>query len=158
MYENTGNDDQEIALVGGLHPAITYTFRIIAINSIDASEPTEPPVVAKTQEEAPTEPPQNVKVQSAGSGELIVTWQPPPKESCNGDLLGYIVTWSEHSASTSGVNQSKSLTVNGWATTKVQLTGLRKFTKYDITIKAFNSIAAGPASTTIVGTTQEGGN
>lgn len=83
--------------------------------------------------------------------------QPPPKESCNGDLLGYIVTWSEHSSSTSGVNQSKSLTVNGWATTKVQLTGLRKFTKYDISIRAFNSIASGPASVPIVGTTQEGG-
>ncbi|XP_034948275.1 Down syndrome cell adhesion molecule-like protein Dscam2 isoform X1 [Chelonus insularis] len=153
-YDST-SDDQEVALVGGLHPAVTYAFRVFAINPIDASEPTDP-VVAKTQEEAPTEPPQNIKVQSAGSGELIVTWQSPPKESCNGDLLGYIVTWSEHSSSTSGVNQSKSLTVNGWATTKVQLTGLRKFTKYDISIKAFNSIAAGPASPTIVGTTQEG--
>lgn len=71
--------------------------------------------------------------------------------------MGYIVTWSEHSSSTSGVNQSKSLTVNGWATTKVQLTGLRKFTKYDISIRAFNSIASGPASVPIVGTTQEGG-
>ncbi|XP_063973280.1 cell adhesion molecule Dscam1 isoform X2 [Diachasmimorpha longicaudata] len=153
-YETT-SDDQEIALVGGLHPAVTYTFRIFAINSIDISEPTDP-VVAKTQEEAPTEPPQNVKVQSAGPGELIVHWQAPPKESCNGDLLGYIVTWSEHSSSTSGVNQSKSLTVNGWATTKVQLTGLRKFTKYDISIRAFNSIASGPGSPSIVGTTQEG--
>lgn len=55
------------------------------------------------------------------------------------------------------MNQSKSLTVNGWATTKVQLTGLRKFTKYDISIRAFNSIASGPASVPIVGTTQEGG-
>ncbi|KOX68634.1 Down syndrome cell adhesion molecule-like protein Dscam2 [Melipona quadrifasciata] len=151
----TATDDQEIALVGGLHPAVTYTFRIFAINSIDVSVPTDP-VVAKTQEEAPTEPPQSIKVQSAGPGELIVSWQPPPKESCNGDLLGYIVTWSEHSSSTSGVNQSKSLTVNGWATTKVQLTGLRKFTKYDISIRAFNSIASGPASVPIVGTTQEG--
>jgi len=48
-FETTG-DDQEVALVGGLHPAVTYTFRIFAINSIDASGPTEP-VVAKTQEE-----------------------------------------------------------------------------------------------------------
>jgi len=48
-FETTG-DDQEVALVGGLHPAVTYTFRIFAINSIDASAPTET-VVAKTQEE-----------------------------------------------------------------------------------------------------------
>ncbi|XP_044017269.1 Down syndrome cell adhesion molecule-like protein Dscam2 [Aphidius gifuensis] len=153
-YE-TSDDSQEIALVGGLHPAVTYTFRIFAINSIDASEPTDP-VVAKTQEEAPTEPPQNVKVQSAGPGELVVEWQTPPKESCNGDLLGYIVTWFEHSSATSDVNQSKSLTVNGWATTKVQLTGLRKFTKYDISVRAFNSISSGPSSSFIIGTTQEG--
>lgn len=46
----TTSDDQEVALVGGLHPAVTYTFRVFAINSIDASAPTEP-VVAKTQEE-----------------------------------------------------------------------------------------------------------
>ncbi|XP_076279934.1 Down syndrome cell adhesion molecule 3 isoform X5 [Lasioglossum baleicum] len=149
------SENQEVALVGGLHPAVTYTFRIFAINSIDVSAPTDA-VVAKTQEEAPTESPQSIKVQSAGPGELMVSWQPPPKESCNGDLLGYIVTWSEHSSSTSGVNQSKSLTVNGWTTTKVQLTGLRKFTKYDVSIRAFNSIASGPASVPIVGTTQEG--
>lgn len=46
----TTSDDQEVALVGGLHPAVTYTFRIFAINSIDVSVPTDP-VVAKTQEE-----------------------------------------------------------------------------------------------------------
>ncbi|XP_058795689.1 cell adhesion molecule Dscam2 isoform X3 [Phymastichus coffea] len=153
-YDAT-NEDQEIALVGGLHPAVTYKFRVFSINFIDLSEPTKP-VVAKTQEEAPTEPPQNIKVSSAGPGELIISWEPPPKESCNGDLLGYIVTWSEHSSSTSGVNQSKSLNVNGWATNKVQLTGLRNFTKYDISIRAFNSIASGPPSVPITGTTQEG--
>lgn len=100
----TTSDDQEVALVDGLHPAVTYTFRIFAINSIDVSVPTDP-VVAKTQEEgtkthkyfkyiyfyltiflfllsffflhliAPTEPPQNIKVQSAGPGELMVSWQ-----------------------------------------------------------------------------------
>uniref|UniRef100_A0ABD2XN24 Down syndrome cell adhesion molecule-like protein Dscam2 n=1 Tax=Trichogramma kaykai TaxID=54128 RepID=A0ABD2XN24_9HYME len=153
-YE-ANSEEQEIAQVGGLHPAVTYKFRVFAINVIDSSEPTGP-AVAKTQEEAPTEPPQNIRVTSAGPGELIVIWEAPPKESCNGDLLGYIVTWSEQSSSTSGVNQSKSLNVNGWATNKVQLTGLRNFTKYDITIRAFNSIASGPASSPITGTTQEG--
>jgi hypothetical protein len=44
------NENQEIALVGGLHPAVTYKFRVFAINFIDSSEPTRL-VVAKTQEE-----------------------------------------------------------------------------------------------------------
>lgn len=46
----TTSDDQEMALVSGLHPAVTYIFRIFAINGIDASGPTEH-VIAKTQEE-----------------------------------------------------------------------------------------------------------
>lgn len=49
------------------------------------------------------------------------------------------------------------MTVKGWATTKVQLTGLKKFTRYDIIVRAFNSVAAGPSSIPVVGTTQEGG-
>ncbi|XP_046477031.1 cell adhesion molecule Dscam1 isoform X1 [Neodiprion pinetum] len=154
-HYDTMSAEQEMALVGGLHPAVTYTFRMFAVNAIEASAPTDP-VVAKTQEEAPMDSPQSVSVQSAGPGELIVSWQTPSRDMWNGELLGYIVTWSEHSTSTSGVNQSKSLTVNGWATTKIQLTGLRKFTKYDVTVRAFNSIASGPASNPVVGTTQEG--
>lgn len=67
-------DNQEIAVVGGLHPAVAYKFRIFAINFIDVSEPTTP-AVAKTQEEAPTEPPLNIKVDSAGPGELVVSWE-----------------------------------------------------------------------------------
>ena len=47
---DTNSEDQEIALVGGLHPAVTYKFRVFAINFIDSSEPTGP-AVAKTQEE-----------------------------------------------------------------------------------------------------------
>lgn len=49
-HYDTMSTDQEMALVGGLHPAVTYTFRMFAVNAIDASAPTDP-VVAKTQEE-----------------------------------------------------------------------------------------------------------
>lgn len=48
------------------------------------------------------------------------------------------------------------MTIRGWATNKIKLTGLRKFTKYDISVKAFNSVAAGPSSPVITGATKEG--
>lgn len=48
------------------------------------------------------------------------------------------------------------MTVKGWATNKLQLTGLKKFTRYDITVRAFNSVSAGPSSASIIGTTKEG--
>lgn len=48
------------------------------------------------------------------------------------------------------------MNVKGWATNKLQLTGLRKFTKYDINVRAFNSVSSGPSSPVITGTTKEG--
>lgn len=69
------------------------------------------------------------------------------------DIIGYIVTWNENEGL---ANNSKSMTVKGWATNKLQLTGLKKFTRYDITVRAFNSVSAGPSSASIIGTTKEG--
>jgi Down syndrome cell adhesion protein len=127
-------------------------MRLLAVNSIDQSAFTEA-VIVKTQEEEPSEAPKDVRVDSVGPGELFLTWAVPARESWNGELLGYIVSWNEHGGLP---NQTKSLTVKGWATTKLQLTGLRKFTRYDINVRAFNSISTGPASPTVIGTTKEG--
>lgn len=93
-------------------------------------------------------------VKAVGQGELYLTWQPPSKENWNGELLGYIVTWQEQG---SPKNVSKSMTVKGWATSKLQLTGLRKYTTYNIQLRAYNSVSAGPATHPVSATTEEGG-
>lgn len=146
------NDPRETAVIGNLQPATAYKIRMLAVNSIDQSAFTEP-VIVKTQEEEPSEPPRDFHVDAAGPGELSLSWKIPPRESWNGELTGYIVTWNEHGQHQ---NNSKTLTVKGWATTKVQLMGLRKFTRYDINVRAFNSISAGPPTANIVGVTKEG--
>lgn len=122
------------------------------MNSIDQSSFTED-VVVKTQEEEPSEAPKDVRIDAVGAGELFLSWQVPPRESWNGELLGYIVSWNEQGKLS---NNTKTLTVKGWATTKVQLTGLRKFTRYDIALRAFNSVSVGPQSPTVLGITKEG--
>lgn len=80
--------------------------------------------------------------------------QPPSKENWNGELLGYVVSWQEQGTPK---NVSKSMTVKGWATSKLQLTGLRKYTKYEIQLRAYNSVSAGPPTLPTSGTTMEGG-
>lgn len=112
---------REDAAIGGLQPATVYTIRMLAVNSIDQSAFTES-IKVKTQEEEPSEAPKDVRVEAVGAGELFLTWSIPPKESWNGDLLGYIVTWNEHDGFS---NNSKSMNVKGWATNKLQLTGLK---------------------------------
>ena len=51
----------------------------------------------------------------------------------------------------------KSITVNGWATSKATLKVLRKYTRYAIAVRALNSFGPGPWSAAVFGTTLEGG-
>lgn len=134
-------------------------MRMLVVNEI-ARSPYTDPIVIKTQEEAPTDAPHNIQVHTGLVGELIVTWQIPQKISWNGELLGYTVNYTEERQNINYISPnrtvSKTITVHGWATTKSIITGLRKFSKYAIRIRAFNSIAPGPWSTSVLGTTLEG--
>lgn len=47
--------------------------------------------------------------------------------------------------------------VGGWATTKATLRGLKKYTRYSVSVRALNGFGSGPWSTAIIGTTAEGG-
>ncbi|XP_012543882.3 cell adhesion molecule Dscam2 isoform X1 [Bombyx mori] len=144
------------ALLSSLKPHTAYMIRIAAINQIDRSTFTEP-VVVKTQEEAPSEPPTNVHVTPGGPGELHVSWRPPTREAWHGELLGYSVTCTEvNPAGPSMRNASRTLTVNGWSATELSLSALRKFTRYEVRVRAFNGVAAGPASAPVSATTLEG--
>ncbi|BFF92546.1 Down syndrome cell adhesion molecule-like protein Dscam2 [Drosophila madeirensis] len=153
------SDLRESAIVAGLTPATTFLIRMQAINEIERSAYTEA-IVLKTQEEAPTEAPSNVQVQTGGESELIVTWQIPPRESWNGELIGYTVNCTEEKQNINYIsvvnNSLKSVIVGGWATTKATLRSLRKYTRYAVTVRALNSFGSGPWSAAIFGTTAEG--
>jgi Down syndrome cell adhesion molecule len=135
-------------------------MRMLVVNEI-ARSPYTNAIVIKTQEEAPTEAPYNIQVQAINIGELIVTWQLPQRMSWNGELLGYHVNYTEekhNNINYSNLNKtvSKTITVHGWATSKSMIVNLRKFTKYSIRVRAFNSVSPGPWSKSIIGTTLEG--
>ncbi|XP_058830387.1 cell adhesion molecule Dscam2 isoform X2 [Topomyia yanbarensis] len=152
IADSTTRDE---AFVNGLHPATQYLIRILAINEIESSSFTNP-IVFKTQEEAPTEPPNNLKIKSGGLGQLIVTWQIPNKQSWNGELLGYTISCLEEKQNIYFVNtKNLSFTANGWATTKITISNLRKFTRYAVKIRTYNAIAASPWSPIAYGTTLE---
>ncbi|CAG4953674.1 unnamed protein product [Colias eurytheme] len=143
------------ALLSGLRPHTAYMIRIAAINQIDRSAYTEP-VVVKTQEEAPSEAPSAVQVSAAGPGELHVSWRAPPRDAWHGDLLGYSVACTELAVDGMHGNATRTLTVNGWSATELSLSSLKKFTRYEVRVRAFNGVAAGPASAPVTATTLEG--
>nr|XP_026487100.1 Down syndrome cell adhesion molecule-like protein Dscam2 [Vanessa tameamea] len=133
--------------VDGLRPATAYALRLAAVNDIGDSEYSES-VIVQTLEEAPSEPPRNVEIQADAPGELLVKWQPPSQESWNGELLGYAIWWR-------GDNASLALTVPGWAATHARLASLRAHARYEVRVRAFNAVGAGPSCAPLAATTLE---
>jgi hypothetical protein len=67
------------ARVTRLLPAQSYHIRVLANNSVSASEPSASLAIT-TQEATPTASPMHVDVTPASSTELSVSWIAPPKE------------------------------------------------------------------------------
>lgn len=127
----------ETATLAGLRPSTVYNIRMAAVNEIESSAFTET-IVVRTQEEAPRDPPQNVQIQTGGIGELIVTWNIPSRDSWNGELIGYTVNCTEEKQNINYISTNaslhKSIQVDGFATTKTTIKGLRTFRRYSIMV------------------------
>ena len=95
----------------------------------------------------PSAPPANVTGNNSSSTSILVQWDEVPENDKNGIIKGYNVTYKDWRT---GVEKTK--TVN---TRQVELTGLNKFTKYNISVLAFTVKGDGPLSSTITVTTDE---
>lgn len=81
----------------------------------------------------------DIRAEAKSSTELVVTWEPPPRETWNGNLLGYHVGYQEYSGDeTNAVSQSyvfKSVEVRPHYGGEATLQGLAKFTTYSIIVQ-----------------------
>ena len=97
----------------------------------------------------PSAPPANVKGNNSSSVSILVEWDEVPENDKNGIIKGYNVTYKDWRT---GVEKTQ--TVNASAS-QVELTGLNKFTKYNISVLAFTVKGDGPPSSTITVSTAE---
>lgn len=106
-------------------------------------------VVIHSAEGEPREAPSDVRAYSVSSSELKVTWKPPSPGP--GRPRGYEVSfWKETEQEESGQKQR---TVKN--ETSMVLSGLESNGLYHITVKGFNSIGQGPASTAVTARTRK---
>ncbi|GIY52041.1 down syndrome cell adhesion molecule-like protein Dscam2 [Caerostris extrusa] len=147
----SGADDS--AILRGLVPITLYFVRIIAENALGQSRPSTI-INVTTEEEAPSSFPREVQVYSTGAQSIKVTWRPPSLESQHGRIRGYYVGYRMSLSADNYVFQQ----VESNPRTEHQatyVTGLRPSTHYDVVLKAFNSVGAGPKSSKTSGTTLE---
>lgn len=136
--------------IGGLSPFSEYEFRIIAVNNIGRSLPSEL-VEARTGEQAPSSPPLKVQARMLSASTMLVQWEQP--EEPNGLIRGYRVyyttdphlplsMWQKHNTDDSHLTTVGSLITE---------------TTYSIRVLAFTSVGDGPPSDVIQVKTQQGG-
>lgn len=101
----------------------------------------------------PLAAPQNVRAETRSATEIQVSWDPPPSDAQNGEMLGYkIFFWP------SGHRDSAELLAVAPSDRTAILNGLQMFTEYASVVLAFNAAGDGPNSTVpVVARTSEGG-
>ncbi|KAJ8730195.1 hypothetical protein PYW07_017233 [Mythimna separata] len=135
------------ASVAGLSPDTRYALRMAAFNDVGAS-PYTTPLHFTTREEAPGGAPRDITVRALRARELHITWQPPPRETWHGTLLGYTIRWWEVSEEGKGTLSDSPGSESGASAdaTSTTLRGLKAATRYGITVRAYNAAGTGPLS------------
>ncbi|XP_050441202.1 cell adhesion molecule Dscam2 isoform X2 [Adelges cooleyi] len=155
--------NQNSVNVEDLQPAIPYHFRVIAENAIGPSEPSDE-VQVSTLEEAPAMAPQNIRAETKSKTEILIMWEPPRAEACNGILTGYNIGYLPIDDLSSAVTSAapftrytmKTIIINSHYGEEITLNELVPFTKYSVIVQAFNRQGRGPFSDPITAQTDEG--
>lgn len=144
---------QRFAILPNLKPALSYQFRVIAVNGVGEGNPSEASNIVTLPQEPPSGPPLHVVGSPRSSNSIMVQWQPPPLEDRNGELRGYLVRY-----------RLSSYPQNTWSyrniTTEAQrsysIDNLITWREYDIQISSYNDKGVGAYSQSIKARTKEG--
>lgn len=109
--------------------------------------------------------PQNVRAEAKSKTEILIMWEPPPSEACNGILTGYHVGYlpieDVENLDLSTVAHSryimKTININSQYGEDIVISDLKPYTTYSTLVQAFNSKGPGPFSKPILVQTDEGG-
>ncbi|XP_034986871.2 protein sidekick-1 isoform X4 [Zootoca vivipara] len=127
-----------------------YEVVVTAYNIVGES-PASTPVEVFVGEAAPAMPPQNIQISALSASQLEVAWDPPPVDSQNGNIQGYkVYYWQEGSQ-----NDTEKVKVLFHPETSIRLKNLTSYSKYLISISAFNAAGDGPKSSPGQGRTHQ---
>ncbi|XP_071538976.1 cell adhesion molecule Dscam2-like isoform X2 [Panulirus ornatus] len=140
------------ATVKGLSPGRVYHVQVLAVNARGASPPS-PTLSITTLQEPPTAPPTRLRAHARQQATVTLSWQPPAAHLSPGEVTGYQVGYHEADVGEDGDQRWRS--VRGGALT-AEITGLKHYTAYSVTVRAINQVGAGPPAQPVTVTTSQG--
>ncbi|XP_068200860.1 cell adhesion molecule Dscam1-like [Palaemon carinicauda] len=140
------------AVLKDLSPGTVYHVQVVAVNQRGVSPPS-PTLSITTLHEPPTAPPARLRAVAHKPGTISVSWQPPAPHLNPGEVTGYQVGYQETESDDPNEFQWRSVKRTEMTT---ELTGLRHYTVYTVTVRAVNSVGSGPTSQAVTVTTSQG--
>ncbi|XP_061474573.1 neural cell adhesion molecule L1-like protein isoform X2 [Rhineura floridana] len=139
-----GNDT---TVVLPLAPYVNYQYRVISVNAVGRSQPSEPSERYETPPAAPDKNPENIRIEASEPHEMNMTWEPLKPIEQNGPGLEYKVTWRQQdNAEWDEETVKKHFLV---------LKNTPTFVPYDIKVQAVNNFGSGPEPNIITGYSSE---
>nr|XP_034983793.1 neuronal cell adhesion molecule isoform X3 [Zootoca vivipara] len=128
-----------------LSPYVNYSFRVIAVNDIGNSQPSEASEQYFTKAAKPDDNPTGVQGIGSEPDNLVIMWEPLKHVQSNGPGLQYKVSWRQKD----GDDDWTSVTVAN--VSKYIVSGTPTFAPYEIKVQALNDLGPAPEPTTTIG-------
>ncbi|XP_045544428.1 neuronal cell adhesion molecule isoform X11 [Salmo salar] len=128
-----------------LSPYVHYSFRVLALNAVGLSDPSNPSHMYKTNPAAPDENPSGVKGFGTEHDNLMILWKPMSGLQANGPGLQYKVMWRKKDVDKNWT----SVTVAN--VSKFMVSGTPTFTPYEVKVQAINNNGIGPDPVVVTG-------
>ncbi|XP_058537453.1 neuronal cell adhesion molecule isoform X1 [Ochotona princeps] len=128
-----------------LSPFVNYSFRVLAVNSIGRSLPSEASEQYLTKAAEPDNNPTAVEGLGSEPDNLVITWKPLSGFESNGPGLQYKVSWRQKD----GDDEWTSVVVAN--VSKYIVSGTPTFVPYLIKVQALNDVGFAPEPAVVLG-------
>ncbi|KAM6091968.1 neuronal cell adhesion molecule isoform 26-T29 [Theristicus caerulescens] len=128
-----------------LSPYVNYSFRVIAVNEIGRSQPSESSEQYLTKSANPDENPSNVQGIGSEPDNLVITWESLKGFQSNGPGLQYKVSWRQKDVD----DEWTSVIVAN--VSKYIVSGTPTFVPYEIKVQALNDLGYAPEPSEVIG-------
>ncbi|XP_031140692.1 neuronal cell adhesion molecule a isoform X17 [Sander lucioperca] len=128
-----------------LSPYVYYSFRVLALNGVGYSQPSQPSSQYRTNPSAPDENPSDVQGVGTKPGNLVISWTPLTGFLANGPGLEYKVQWRQKDVDE---DWSSETVAN---VSQFVVSGTPTYVPYEIKVQALNDYGSGPEPEVVIG-------